>query len=229
MKPVLDFYTGSLDAFEKWNLTDFCDRKTALTELAEFLPEKLKNVFEYQLKHAEKVVSSPRSLVSPTGETNELYTQGRGVGVIVFDTEQAESTVALVAMMSALITAGNSLIICSDNIWIKELAEKSFTLSSAPQNLIQIVSKERYADLITKDIRNFVYIGNVNRTAELSQTLAMRPNAITSMVTETDFKTLPNSKDPKLVLRFVTEKVRSINITAIGGNAMLLELGNTTH
>ncbi|MCO4788283.1 1-pyrroline-5-carboxylate dehydrogenase, partial [Vibrio cholerae] len=53
--------------------------------------------------------------------------------------------------------------------------------------------------------------------------------AIVSLVSETDLLTLPVAHDPHLSLRFITERTRTINITAVGGNATLLELGVDTH
>jgi len=35
--------------------------------------------------------------------------------------------------------------------------------------------------------------------------------------------------DPYLIYRFIIEKTRSINVTAVGGNASLLALGNGDH
>ncbi|HAS64519.1 MAG TPA: 1-pyrroline-5-carboxylate dehydrogenase, partial [Vibrio sp.] len=41
-------------------------------------------------------------------------------------------------------------------------------------------------------------------------------------VSETDLVTLNVAHDPHLSLRFITERTRTINITAVGGNATLL-------
>ncbi|MDG3087779.1 1-pyrroline-5-carboxylate dehydrogenase [Vibrio hannami] len=229
MKPIQECYNAAFSAFELWNLTDFSNKKQALAAVENLWPEGLSKVAQYQFAHAESVVSTTHSLVSPTGETNELYTQGRGVAVLLFDSDAQYADKALVAMVTALLTAGNSVIVCSDNSRVKTLIEASNIRCTLPENLIQIVERDKYTELLNLDIRNFVLIGSANSSVSLSEALAMRPNAITSMVAETDLESLPHSKDPKLVLRFITEKVKSINITAIGGNAMLLELGNTVH
>lgn len=229
MKPILDCYNDANTAFESWNLADFAERGRVLQQLGTLLPEKLAQVATYQLSHAQRVVSAPQALVSPTGETNELYTQGRGASVLLIDSEIANSDKAVIAMMTALLAAGNSVIICSDNLWVKELLKQAMPAHLLLDGLVQLAPQAHYSQLIQQDIRNFVYIGGVGRTTALSQELAMRSNAITAMVAETDLTNLPCSKDPMLVLRFITEKVRSINITAIGGNAMLLELGSSVH
>ncbi|MCQ1059329.1 1-pyrroline-5-carboxylate dehydrogenase [Photobacterium sp. DNB23_23_1] len=229
MTSILDRYNDSFTAFESWNLTDFSDKKQALHQLGNQLPAALANVFQYQFNHAEAVVAEPQSLTSPTGETNELYTQGRGVSIVLVDSGAPNCSRALVAMLAALLSAGNSAIICTNDNEIEALFEPFKSQHQSIANLVQFVPKEQYAALLKFDIRNFVYIGDQAKTVELSTELATRSNAITAMVAETDLENLPLSKDPMLVLRFITEKVRTINVTAVGGNAMLLELGSSAH
>jgi len=229
MRTILHSYNASRSAFESWNLAGFAQRKAMLALFSAQLSDKLQDVFDYQQNHAATVVAAPQSLVSPTGETNELYTQGRGVGVILVDSEAPECDTAVVAMLSAMLAAGNSVILCCDNSQVNGLIEAATAKHTLPVDLVQIVARAQYSELLNLDIRNFVLIGNAASTAEVNQALAARQHAITALVAETDLETLEHSRDPKLVLRFVTEKVRSINITAIGGNAQLLELGNSTH
>ncbi|MDV6252880.1 1-pyrroline-5-carboxylate dehydrogenase [Vibrio sp. EA2] len=229
MKPLLDIYSASSSAFGQWSLTDFTLRKEKLVGLGSQLPKALQNVLQYHLTHAELSIASTQSLVSPTGETNELYTQGRGVSVLLIDSDEANSQMAFMAMVTALLATGNSVIICSNNLWVKDALQEYQYQQLLPEGLVSLIPKDGYHELITHDIRSFVFIGNASETVEINEALSMRPNAITSLVAETDLEALLHSKDPMLALRFITEKVRSINITAIGGNATLLELGNTTH
>lgn len=229
MKPLLDIYNASSSAFGQWSLTDFTLRKEQLVRLGSQLPKALQNVLQYHLTHAELSIAPTQSLVSPTGETNELYTQGRGVSFLLIDSDEPNSQLAFMAMMTALVATGNSVIICSNNPWVENAMKTHQYQRLLPEGLVSLIPKDGYHELMTHDIRNFVFIGNASKTVEINEALSMRPNAITSLVAETDLKALVHSKDPMLALRFITEKVRSINITAIGGNATLLELGNTTH
>jgi delta 1-pyrroline-5-carboxylate dehydrogenase len=226
MNTILDCYKNASIAFERWNLAASTEKQQHLQKLHAQLPAVFKPVFQYQLSYAEQEVAEVQQLVSPTGETNELYTQGRGVSVMLVESNQQSSITGFVAILAALLTAGNSVIICSDNVELNSLIEALITKQTLPENLLQQLATASYPELLAQDIRNFVYIGSENRTAELSQALAARNNAITSLVAETDLDTLKQSQDPKLVLRFITEKVRSTNVTAIGGNAQLLELGS---
>ena len=226
METVLDNFTIALTAFEQWNHTEFCYKKQKVETISTQLTQELNKVFHYQLIQSETVVDKTKSLISPTGETNELYTQGRGVSLLVEDAEENNSTKALVAMLAAMLIAGNSVIICSNSTAIKELVDNINTKLDLPKGLLQQVEKNGYKSLIEQDIRNLAFIGKPTEAAKINQALAIRPNAIVGLVAETDLTALPNSKDPMLILRFITEKVRTVNITAIGGNAMLLELGN---
>ena len=174
-------------------------------------------------------VAETQSLPGPTGETNELYAQGRGVSVLLADSKQENTRKAVSAMLAALLAAGNSVIVCTDDSAVTDLISTLSQSAILPQGVLQFIAKESYSELLQQDIRNFAFIGEKQTTHELNKMLATRPYTITTLVAETDLQSLPYSRDPMLVLRFITERVRTINITAIGGNAMLLELGNDSH
>ncbi|MDV7105894.1 1-pyrroline-5-carboxylate dehydrogenase [Vibrio sp. TH_r3] len=227
METALDKFTIALAAFEQWNHTGICYKKQQVETISTQLTKELNHAFYYQLIQSSIVVAKTISLTSPTGETNELYTQGKGVSLLVENAVENNSIKALVAMLAAMLIAGNSVIICSDSTAIKELVTNINTKLNFPKGLLQQIDTNCYQSLIEQDIRNLAFIGKPTEAAKINQILSIRPNAIVCLVAETDLTTLPNSRDPMLVLRFITEKVRTVNITAIGGNAMLLELGNT--
>jgi delta 1-pyrroline-5-carboxylate dehydrogenase len=80
--------------------------------------------------------------------------------------------------------------------------------------------------LSSLDISAAALVGNRQAEQDVNRELAKREGAICTFVSETDLQALPVSHDPCLVLRFVTERTCTINITAVGGNASLLELGS---
>ncbi|MFA0070912.1 1-pyrroline-5-carboxylate dehydrogenase, partial [Vibrio breoganii] len=71
--------------------------------------------------------------------------------------------------------------------------------------------------------------GNSQTAQAINLQLAKRDGAIVGLVAETDLATMNVANDPHLSLRFITERTRTINITAVGGNATLLELGSEAH
>lgn len=195
MKPLLDIYNASSSAFGQWSLTDFTLRKEQLVGLGSQLPKALQNVLQYHLTHAELSIAPTQSLVSPTGETNELYTQGRGVSVLLIDSDAPNCQLAFMAMMTALVATGNSVIICSNNPWVEDVMKTHQYEQLLPEGLVSLIPKDGYHELMTHDIRNFVFIGNASKTVEINEALSMRPNAITSLVAETDLEALIHAKD----------------------------------
>ncbi len=228
MSKYSSIYLESQSAFEQWCLIPAKQRFQVLEELKPALPDDLLNSYQYQLSYGHKIVDSVQSLVSPTGETNELYVQGRGVSVLLVEGSM-EALLATTAILSSLLITGNSVIVCTDDKKLISLINKLNVSGSLPKNLIQRCESEDYSALLSEDIRNFAIVGNAESIISVNRELAAKPNAITSLVTETDLKAYPVSQDTMLALRFVTERVRTINITAIGGNAMLLELGSDHH
>lgn len=165
----------------------------------------------------------------PTGETNELYTAGRGVALIIQEDNGIQAKQAVVAQLTAALVAGNSVVFCSDDKELSSALVAAYQQSSLPANLLQFASFDAYHQLIESDVRCVGYVGTPSVEATINRQLAKRTGAIVSLVSETDLLTLPVAHDPHLSLRFITERTRTINITAVGGNATLLELGVDTH
>lgn len=222
-------FSKANDAFEHWNRLTPTQRHAQLQQAKVGLSNELSSALDYQLMHASRYVGEPISLVSPTGETNELYTQGRGVAVMVIDASTQATYQAAMAIMTAILFAGNSLIVCCDDAHLRQLLTRTAQEFADVEHLIQVCNRSLSAPLLQQDIRNLAYVGEKATALDLNKALAAKPNAITLLVAETDLVTLPTALDPALVLWFVTERVRTINVTAIGGNALLLELGNNAH
>jgi delta 1-pyrroline-5-carboxylate dehydrogenase len=229
MSNTTRLFSNANDAFEHWNQIEPKHRWSQLQSAKIALTTELCAGFEYQLLHASRHVGEPVSLISPTGETNELYTQGRGVAVVVIDSTADNSYSASMAIITAILIAGNSLIVCCDDTrltkWLTHFGRELTQVT----HLLQVCERRLAADLLQHDVRNLAYIGTKETAIELNIALAAKPNAITLLVAETNLVELPTALDPTLVLWFITERVRTINVTAIGGNALLLELGNNAH
>ncbi|WP_165311669.1 1-pyrroline-5-carboxylate dehydrogenase [Vibrio ziniensis] len=229
MSQQIPMFDAAKKAFEDWYLSEPQARCLVLETLKKKVPSELVTAYDYQLSFGKQIVENCQSLISPTGETNDLYIQGRGVAVLLIDSADKSSRQATIAMLVSMLIAGNSVVACTDDKELTKLFSNLAENSEMPANLLQVCSRDNYSALIHQDIRNFALIGNSQTAIEINKELAAKPNAITSLVSETDLITLPNSKDPMLTLRFATERVRTINITAIGGNAMLMELGSDKH
>jgi len=67
--------------------------------------------------------------------------------------------------------------------------------------------------------------GSRSEVQAISQELANTDGILTQVISVTDMEGLSEMLTPDYLHRFVTERVKTINTTAIGGNASLLELG----
>jgi delta 1-pyrroline-5-carboxylate dehydrogenase len=225
-------YSEVYAAWERWMLTEFDYRSKCLLSIKDKLNKdksNIANVIGYHLTAAKEAIGAIDELVGPTGETNELYTAGRGVALLIQDEECEAARLAIMAQLTAAVVAGNSVILCSDDAQLVSLIKEYFNAASLPSGLIQLSARDSYHAYLMDDVRSVGYVGDLDRVMRLNRELAKREGVIVSLVSETDLSLLPIAQDPKLSFRFVTERTRTINITAIGGNASLLELGSGEH
>ncbi|CAH8233701.1 1-pyrroline-5-carboxylate dehydrogenase [Vibrio sp. SA48] len=225
-------FSDAFSAWENWNITDFdskCECLLSFKGLLQSSIPQLAKVMSYHLHQASALLAQPHQLIGPTGETNELYTAGRGVALIIQGENSDKAKQASVAQLCAALVAGNSVVFCSDDIELTQALQAAFEQSSLPANVIQFSSFDAYHQLMESDVRCLGYVGHTSVERTLNRQLASRTGAIVSLVSETDLNAIPVAHDPHLSLRFITERTRTINITAVGGNATLLELGSETH
>ncbi|KIE21868.1 1-pyrroline-5-carboxylate dehydrogenase [Vibrio sinaloensis] len=225
-------FSDAFSAWENWNLTDFDSKSECLLAFKQSLQQNqalLGAVVSFHIEQASTLLAETHQLIGPTGETNELYTAGRGVALIIQGDATQPAKNAAVAQMTAALIAGNSVIFCSDDAELCKDLEAAYTQSSLPTNLVQFASLDAYHQLLESDVRSVGYVGNVEVELSINRQLAKREGAIVGLVSETDLNATPVAHDPHLSLRFITERTRTINITAVGGNATLLELGSDTH
>lgn len=223
-------FSDAYSAWENWNLTGFDYKCECLLSLKKGLTKpSMAAVVTYHLNQASALLAQTHQLTGPTGETNELYTAGRGVAIVVQDAGGEQAQLAVLAQLTAAMIAGNSVVLCSDDTELTQAVQAAFEQSTLPANLMQFVPMDAYQQLLESDVRNVCYVGNTEIERKLNRQLADRTGAIVSLVSETDLSALPVTHDPHLSLRFITERTRTINITAVGGNATLLELGSESH
>ena len=225
-------FSDAYTAWEAWNLTSFDFKRECLNQVEKTLLSKNAEwsaVMDFHIEHATRLLGEVHQLVGPTGETNELYTAGRGVTLIIQEDTQDSARKAALSQLTCALMAGNSVIVCSDDSLFSEILESAFLQASFVMNVVQFVSHDAYQQLLECDIRSIGYIGNQEAERSINRQLSKRPGAIVSLTSETDLNATPVAQDPNLSLRFITERTRTINITAVGGNATLLELGSETH
>ncbi|WP_434339795.1 hypothetical protein [Motilimonas cestriensis] len=227
-------FTDAQQAWEQWNLAPFDHKLSQLQAFSAALQQgnaTLAKVCQYQLEQGKKWLAQPHRLIGPTGETNELYTAGRGVALLILDNtdhyQQAQQS--MMAMLSAALLAGNAVLLCSDDITFNNAVNNAMQQAQLPAHLLHIIAFDAYPVLLGCDIRSAGYIGSSQVELSLNLQLAKRDGVIVGLVSETDLPAMSLAHDPLLALRFITERTRTINITAVGGNATLLELGSAAH
>lgn len=222
-------FSGAFSAWENWNLTDFESKTDGLLGLKKALAQsqpEWAEVIRFHIEQAALLIGFEHQLVGPTGESNELYTAGRGVSLIVMETDQQAARNSVLAQLTAALIAGNSVMLCSDDLVFLSELEMAYQQSSLPVNLIQFAAFDAAQQVLESDVRVVGFVGSTRGELNLNRQLAKRQGAIVSFVSETDLTLLPVAHDPHLSLRFVAERTRTINITAVGGNATLLGAAN---
>lgn len=225
-------FSDAYSAWENWNLTSFDIKSEYLLAFKKALQSEHSNlaaVVDFHCQHSAQLLAKTHQMPGPTGETNELYTAGRGVAVIIQTQISDPARQSALAQLTAALIAGNSIVMCSDDIELVKALESAVKSASLPINLLQFASLDAYEQLLDSDVRSVGYIGNQEVELKINRQLAKRTGAIVGLVSETDVMAIPVAHDPHLSLRFITERTRTINITAVGGNATLLELGSEAH
>lgn len=200
----------------------------------------LDQVFDYQIKNTQdKLVT--KTMPGPTGERNELYFIPRGASLIYFEMPQSpdlakQAHLALAAYVAASLSAGNSLTICLDDektqTWLQT---KLMTGQWASQcHFVNCFAIEAQLD---QGCKVLTVIGSLQKVQALNLALKSRMKSakdeiihyVYQLLDEDDLLGSPQESkfsffDPDLFLNFVIERTRSINITAVGGNASLLAI-----
>jgi len=233
---------AGLAAWPEWNLQDIHTRAELISAWVELLVQDdalgtlAAEMAKYQKQQALSLLAETKVMPGPTGEVNELYSAGRGLFVVTMAdmslTKTPSAISALIAHISAALLAGNCILIALPE---RELERQTKLVSSLHQagfadNVVQGCDYSQLEQLIAApQIAGVAYTGDVGMAQKLNAILATRTGLLAQLVTELSEHALTTVTDNHFVLRFITERTRTINITAVGGNATLLELGGGDH
>ncbi len=181
---------------------------------------------EYQVKQGSALIAETQLMPGPTGESNELYTAGRGIFIIRCSADAPIT--ALVGMVAASLLAGNCIILSLAQEQQQNAHKLQSTLLSAgiAQAVVQVAEVSAGEELSKEpSTAGVAYVGSSAESLKINRQLAAREGLLAQLIAETEFTSLSTITDSYFILRFITERTRTINVTAIGGNAALLELG----
>jgi RHH-type proline utilization regulon transcriptional repressor/proline dehydrogenase/delta 1-pyrroline-5-carboxylate dehydrogenase len=171
------------------------------------------------LNDIEKQLAAPISLPGPTGESNQLHLEARGVVAAVRD-DSACFQYWMLSLMTALAT-GNAVVVAVEDHFVAEADACRKVLLSAglAPALFQVVKLTQLKALIGNSIIAAAIVEAGSAVKALTgELIAARDGAISPLIT--------TPADERLLHRLVTEKTVTINTTAAGGNASLMTMSD---
>ncbi len=169
--------------------------------------------------HIEKELAAPIQLPGPTGESNQLHLEARGVVACIRD-ESACFKYWILSVLTAL-AAGNAVVaVVEDKDFAEAEAVRKVLLNANLQPALFVVAKlTQLKALISNPLVAAAVIEAGSAVKALTgELIAARDGAISPLVT--------TPADERLLHRLVTEKTVTINTTAAGGNASLMTMSD---
>ncbi|WP_131668993.1 1-pyrroline-5-carboxylate dehydrogenase [Psychrobacter pygoscelis] len=225
-----EFKKNHAQICEAWRLLGAIDRAPYLQAASPRLAlltgntNKAKRLFSHLIDQAPKLDEVLR-MNGATGESNDLYLSGRGKTMII-GSEGAKTLPVLGQMMAALL-AGNEVIlhypsqpeICTEAVDVLYQA-------GIKEDVISIANDSQTITLLHMDkLAQVAVVGTPTEVQHIAAELAKSDGILTRVIAVTDTKGCREMLTPDYLYNFITERVKTINTTAIGGNASLLELG----
>lgn len=170
-----------------------------------------------QLSQIEAYLKAPTILPGPTGESNQLYLESRGILACIGD-KDTSFEYWLISIVTALATGNSVIALVSDSFLAEAIAcEKELHELGLVSGIFQAISFNYLPAILTNvHLRGVVITSNSALKQFVLTQLAARKGAILPIIT---------AQSPKVLMqRLVTEKTITIDTTAAGGNASLMTL-----
>lgn len=214
---------------DTWRLTNLNDRvsavrqllaKIARVDIVEELADDLNSTLaaaRSQIIRIEKHLKRPVDLPGPTGESNRLYYEPRGV-LVCFADKDVTFEFWTLSIVTALATGNTVISVVSDLFYDEAIAfQEKFDATQAPKGVLQVAKLNHMEALLAHEkLAGVVIDSNSDRRAYIAHCLARREGAILPVIT--------SEYSDNLIQRLLTEKVVSIDTTASGGNTSLMTL-----
>ncbi|WP_025653301.1 MULTISPECIES: 1-pyrroline-5-carboxylate dehydrogenase [Psychrobacter] len=225
-----EFKKNHAQVCEAWRLLSAVNRATyleaAIPKLALLTGDanKAKRLFHHLLNAAPSLDKVQR-MTGATGESNDLYVTGRGKTMVIGG-ESARAMAVLGQLIAALLTGNEVILHCPSQAEMCDEAAKILYDTGISDDVLSVANDSQTITLLYIDrLAQVAVAGNNSEVQAISQKLANTDGILTQVIAVTDMEGMSEMLTPDYLHRFVTERVRTINTTAIGGNASLLELG----
>lgn len=194
--------------------------KIAKVDIVEELAEDLNRTLSTarsQLISIEKRLRKPKVLPGPTGESNLLYLEPRGILVCFADKNVTFEYWAL-SIVTALATGNVVISVVSDLFYDEAIAFRNqFIATGSPEGVLQVAKLNQLESLLSQPkLAGVVIDSHSERSAFITQKLAQREGAILPVISA--------EYNDNLIQRLLTEKTVSTDTTASGGNTSLMTL-----
>ena len=225
-----EFKQDHAQVCEAWRLLKAVDRATylqaAIAKLALLSGDtkKARKLFDHLLSFAPKL-DEVQHMTGATGESNDLYLTARGKTMVIGG--ESAQTLALLGQIFAALLTGNEVILhCPNQDEMCIEAVKALYEAGISEDIISVANDSQTITLLHMErLAQVALVGSVFEVQNISRDLAKTDGILTQVIAIIDMEGLSEMLTPDYLYRFVTERVRTINTTAIGGNATLLELG----
>ncbi|MBU1309831.1 MAG: L-glutamate gamma-semialdehyde dehydrogenase, partial [Gammaproteobacteria bacterium] len=181
--------------------------------------EQVLTLAQQKLARAERELQKPIALPGPTGESNVLVLDPRGIVALVRD-ETSSFGYWLVTIITALV-AGNAVITAVEEADLTEAEAciKALQQAGMPAHLLAVVKLDCLTTLLAHTELSAAIVEVSSAVKPLcAELLTAREGAILPLIT--------SPAGQRLLQRLITEKTITINTTAAGGNASLMTMAD---
>ncbi|MGO3875533.1 MULTISPECIES: aldehyde dehydrogenase family protein [Psychrobacter] len=225
-----EFKKNHAQVCESWRLLGAINRaaylQAAIPRLALLTGDanKAKRLFNHLLSAAPSLDEVHR-MTGATGESNDLYMTARGKTMVI-GSESARTMAVLGQLIAALLTGNEVILHCPSQAEMCDEAAKVLYEIGVSDDVLSVANDSQTITLLYIDrLAQVAVAGSNSEVQAISQELANTDGILTQVISVTDMDGMSEMLTPDYLHRFVTERVKTINTTAIGGNASLLELG----
>jgi RHH-type proline utilization regulon transcriptional repressor/proline dehydrogenase/delta 1-pyrroline-5-carboxylate dehydrogenase len=212
-----------------WRLTGLNNRVSSVRQLlakiakvgiVEELAEDLNSTLaaaRSQLISIERRLKKPRILPGPTGESNVLYLEPRGI-LVCFADKDVTFEYWTLSVVTALATGNVVISVVSDLFYAEALEfREQFVATGASEGVFQVAKLHHLQALLGEDsLAGVIIDSKSDRSSYMVKMLAKRTGEILPVITA--------EYNDHLIQRLLTEKTVSIDTTASGGNTSLMTL-----
>jgi len=202
-------------AMAKWQATSIDSRLLIIKQCApEFAP-----IIE---PIAREKLANPTQLPGPTGEDNRLSLLGRGPMLLAVT--QADTIAAAEKQIASALLCGCPVIVAADqsNRAALEAIQSSYQQAALPSELLQLEPLQRLAGIVKDNGIEGIMANSLNKdSSQIRQLMAERTGSIIPLI---EWPENDRGYNYHWLLWFLSERTRTENLVARGGNTQLFNL-----